>query len=524
MIDSLSDEKIQQLADMVRDKYGLDFAQDRWRDLRRVVENFSSECGRFSCAGECLDYIVSPHAALRDLELFINSLTIGETYFFRDPQALDVLEREVLRKKSGLGSGMGGAVRIWSMACATGEEPYTMAMICRRSNVRSEIFGTDIDSRALVRAREGHYRKWSFRSDSTAFRDMYFSRTGGNDFLLDKSVRDMVSLSRFNLVGDEVPSSLTQMDIILCRNVLMYFSASGVDRVLDKIWSSLSPDGVLLVTPSESGLILTRGRFEPVSYGPVMLFRKNEKYVPGVFPSPDISDAIESGHEHDGAGFFENQGSLSGLDTDDSVYPPSEIRGGVEVRLVQESPQEYGAEDAEDVSAQPEDGGGDLLSTAVALREQGDAAGAMNLLRKGLEGDLDRAGRAAVLFAMAGIKADTGLLDEAAGCCERSIELDRVAPEPHFLLGQIRMLQGRFDEAVSELRNAVFLNPAFIMAHVMLGSIYMENYDIPAAARHYRTAMQELQSLDRAETVPHSDGTSVDGLMGMIMVVQRNLF
>lgn len=270
----MTDEKICHLATMVREKYGLDFAPDRWSDLRRAIENFHGANDKFCSAGECLEYIISPIAVRKDLELFINSLTIGETYFFRDPHALDVLERDIIKKENGQGSGINGALRIWSMACATGEEPYTLAMICRRSNVSSEIFGTDIDSRALIKAHEGRYRKWSFRSESTVFRDIYFKESGSNSYLIDQSIKDMVELSRFNLIGDELPASLMEMDVILCRNVLMYFSGKGVNMVLDKIWNSLNSGGWLVVTPSESALVTSHGKFEPVNFGAVLFFAR----------------------------------------------------------------------------------------------------------------------------------------------------------------------------------------------------------------------------------------------------------
>lgn len=522
MVNDLTDNKIAELADMVRKKYGLDFSQDRWRDLRKAVCNFHEDQDRFCSSDECLNYILSAQASRCDLEQFINRLTIGETYFFRDPHALSVLEMDFLRKRNGRGSGDGGAIRIWSMACATGEEPYTMAMICRRSNVRSEIFGTDIDSRALARAGAGHYRKWSFRSDSTAYRDMYFKQNGPNDYVIDKSIRDMVSLSRFNLIGDDIPSSFKRMDLILCRNVLMYFSNDGVKLVLEKIWESLSPGGFLLVTPSESSLVTVHGRFEPVSFGSVMLFCKNEDYSPPEFGTGNFEN-ISSDQSFSVPEFLQDQSGQHS--SEDSVYELPGQEAGPDL-YVREDIKEYAAPEPENAFSAGDLEESEFLLRAEEMRGAGDTAGAVGLLRKVLDNDsgLSRELKSEALLALAFIKADCGMLEEASQCCRRSIELDRIAPQAHFLQGQIMMQQGLAEEAVSEFRNTLFLAPSFIMAHVMLGNIYMERRDCPAAARHFRAAIHELQALDSSETVPYSDGMTAAVLIEMVKVVQQNLF
>ena len=223
MNDSLSDNKIDLLSQLVRRNYGLKFSRDRWEDLKSAIIKLTNATGKFKSAEDCLDHLLSPHVDEKDFEIFINQLTIGETYFFRDPGTLNALEHDVLPKKSGKGSGRYGAVRVWSVACATGEEPYSVAIMCHRSNVRSEIFGTDVDSEALHKAFEGTYRKWSFRVESNNFKEIYFKSDKPNFFQLDKSIKDMVSFSRLNLIGETLPSYLWGMDIVLCRNVLIYF-------------------------------------------------------------------------------------------------------------------------------------------------------------------------------------------------------------------------------------------------------------------------------------------------------------
>ncbi|WP_245543793.1 CheR family methyltransferase [Maridesulfovibrio salexigens] len=516
MINFLTDDRVSELADMVRNRFGLNFSSERWKDLRSAVVRFQREDSSFKTPAECLEYILSPTVGTDDLEQFINRLTIGETFFFRDTNALRVLEYEILRKISGRGSGLNGAARIWSTACSTGEEPYTLAMICRRSGVSAEIFGTDIDSKALIKAREGCYRKWSFRSEDTGFRDIFFRKVGSNSFLLDSSIKRMVNLSRLNLMDASVPVALQDMDVILCRNVLMYFSSAGVNSVLDKLWDCLTPGGWLVATPSESGLLSSHGRFEPVNVGGVLLYRKNENYVPecrmdfdGFKFRDDFKTSFSSAAEQ-----FDFNAQLESTPADfvDLKFPEPEIPVP-EVESVPEPP----------VIPRAGNDGAALLKQAGEVRMHGDTLKAVSLYKEVVEHENPREIKAAAFLGIAGIKADSGLTDEAALWCAKALELDRVSPCAHFLLGQICFQQGDLSTALAHMRNAVFLDSEFIMAHFLLGNIYLEQNDSNGALRHFRISMQELDKMDQDDPVPCSDNVTAGRLMEMVRLVQQQL-
>ncbi|WP_320009054.1 CheR family methyltransferase [Maridesulfovibrio sp.] len=512
MNSALTDDRISKLADMVRQNYGLDFSMERWNDLRSAVVRFHNENKFFSTAAESLDYIISPEARSQDIEQFINSLTIGETFFFRDTKALKALEYEILRKLNGKGRGINGAIRIWSTACATGEEPYTLAMICRRSGLTAEIFGTDIDSRALIKAREGCYRRWSFRSEDKGFRDVFFRKVGANSYLIDSTIKNMVNLSRLNLMDASVPASLADMDVVLCRNVLMYFSPKGVQGVLDKLWDCLSPGGWLIVTPSESALLTSHGRFEPVNITDVLFFRKNEHYKPKALAfSADFS-----------------------LDAQDSPMPFSDCPPAADLPSGNTFSTECTEGGEPDPGVAPVDiatsittteaaDGSRLLEQAHLLRGKGDLSGAEEVYKKLIDQDYSRRVCLPALLGIAELKVDSGFTDEARIWCERAVELDRVNPHSHFLLGQIFLQQGARDRAVSEMRNAVFLDSGFIMAHVLLGNIYFESNDKNAALRHFRIALQELDKMDQDEQVPFSDSRTAGRLQEMVRLVRDSI-
>lgn len=161
------------------------------------------------------------------------------------------------------------------------------------------------------------------------------------------------------------------------------------------------------------------------------------------------------------------------------------------------------------------------LEQAADLRGQGDTVGALLLYKKIIEQDITREDRITALLSIAGINADSGLADEAALWCAKVLELDRVSPCAHFLLGQISLQQGDRDAALARMRNAVFLDSEFIMAHVLLGNIYMENNESNGALRHFRIAMQELEKIDKDEPVPCSDNITAGRLLEMVRLVQQ---
>ncbi|WP_291329754.1 CheR family methyltransferase [Desulfovibrio sp. UCD-KL4C] len=521
MNDSLSDNKIDLLSQLVRKVYGLKFSHDRWEDLKSAIVKVTNATAKFKSAEDCLDHLLSPNVDEEYFEIFINQLTIGETYFFRDPVTLNALEQDVLHEKRGKGSGRHGAVRVWSVACATGEEPYSIAIMCHRSNVRCEIFGTDVDSEALQKASEGNYRKWSFRIESNNFKKIYFKSDNPNFFQLDKTIKNMVSFSRLNLIGEALPSYLWGMDIVLCRNVLIYFSEDGVRLVLDKIWESLNWDGWLVVTPSESALITAYGKFEPVNIGATLIFRKNEKYN-----SQKYNETLSN--------FYNNElNQCPASETEEDIEFDELMLENEELTfctpepdlLYSDSTEPIIPSDLVDISVETSSQSNfcNPVEEARALRKRGDYAAALSCLQEALESNLPRNVAAKVLFAIAEIKADSGLLDEAVNWCIKAIEIDRVAPSPHFLLGQIKMSEGDLAGAQAELRKAIFLDSSFVMAHFVLGNIYLSQKNNSAAARHFSISLQEVEKIDKNTAIPHSDGITAGRLAEMIKLVKNNI-
>jgi chemotaxis protein methyltransferase CheR len=184
-----------------------------------------------------------------ELALLVDALVVNETYFFRDLAALKVLVDEVLPKLIAAGQ----RPRIWCAACSTGEEPLTLAMLLDAAGLldRVSIVASDISARALTQAKEGRYRRRSLRSLPPGVIGRWLE--GDQDSVrIFPAIAGAVEFRRVNLVNSEELSALGKFEVIICRNVLIYFHDRTIERVGRGIWENLGPEGLLLVGSSES--------------------------------------------------------------------------------------------------------------------------------------------------------------------------------------------------------------------------------------------------------------------------------
>jgi len=184
-----------------------------------------------------------------ELRRLIEALTVHETYFFRElapmRELVDYLARVVEQR---------GYARVWSAACATGEEPYTLAMLLDERGILPEvkIIATDISAAALARARSGQHSRRSLRDGHPVATATRYLEVSGSTVTVSASIRSAVQFERLNLVDPAAIASLGVFDVILCRNVLIYFGDQRVQSVAASLASALHPDGLLAVGVSES--------------------------------------------------------------------------------------------------------------------------------------------------------------------------------------------------------------------------------------------------------------------------------
>lgn len=184
-----------------------------------------------------------------ELAALIETLVVGETYFFRELSPLQTIVSHVVAPLAASGH----RPRIWCAACATGEEPLTLAMLLADRNLleRVEIVASDINNAALERARSGVHSRRALRQEIPGFADRWMRATD-RGLEVHAHLREAISWRRINLIDDAAVAALGTFDVVVCRNVLIYFNDETVRQVVDRLTGRLQPGGVLLIGVSES--------------------------------------------------------------------------------------------------------------------------------------------------------------------------------------------------------------------------------------------------------------------------------
>lgn len=216
--------------------------------LRRRLDNFG-----FSSYKKYYDFITQSPEGHNELIEFVNCLTTNETFFFRHGEQLDTLADKLIPRCLERISPS-EKCRIWSSACSSGEEPYSVAMLLDyklKPEVlnRIEILASDINMQVIERARQGLYKPYALQKIQPYFKTRYFKQLSIDQFALSESIRDRVQFFRHNLL-DHNPYG--RFDIILCRNVMIYFDLESKNRVLHQLNRSLKSHGYLITGYAES--------------------------------------------------------------------------------------------------------------------------------------------------------------------------------------------------------------------------------------------------------------------------------
>ncbi|HEY1331024.1 MAG TPA: protein-glutamate O-methyltransferase CheR, partial [Actinomycetota bacterium] len=271
--------------DLVRDVSGLEFNDARRGDLDRAVSRALVETNAPD-PDSLYRRLTADGGDGSLLESFIATLTIGETYFFRNRAQFEALEQHVLPDLIDRRADS-HRLRIWSAGCSTGEEAYSMAILLDRlvpdrSRWHITLLATDINRGALEKAHHGVYGPWSFRDVDPEIQAGYFSRRD-REYRVHPRIRSMVSFACLNLVEDAYPSLLTNtqgMDLILCRNVLIYFRQETLDGVVARLRKSLVPEGWFVPGHAEASNPAFRD-FESVAYPHTVVFRNRSWFALG---------------------------------------------------------------------------------------------------------------------------------------------------------------------------------------------------------------------------------------------------
>jgi chemotaxis protein methyltransferase CheR len=253
------DEVYRLLADMIRARSGIDFTESNRFLLESRVQQRVEEL-RFE----------SPRAYLHRLRYagdesefdhLLDRVTNPETYFFRESEQLAAFSEDLLPEWED--APPAGPLRIWSAGCASGEEPYTVAILLEEKGFFArhsvEIFGSDISVASLARARAGVFRENAFRQTSDERRSRFFDPEGPGRFRIREEIRSRVSFGRLNLIEPARLTALPRFHVIFCRNVLIYLDERSKRSVVASLYERLLPGGHLFLGRVESLVAFSTG-------------------------------------------------------------------------------------------------------------------------------------------------------------------------------------------------------------------------------------------------------------------------
>ena len=252
---SMTDAQFDQLRAIIYKRAGIHFPDGKKYVLESRLGHRLTELNMEDYDQYIAFLSIGPYQKDEFQEMF-NRITINETSFFRNEPQLNVFERQILPKLLEARART-KTIRIWSAACSSGEEPFTLAMLVNRTlgarlkDWNIEILGTDISEKALATAESGRYTSYAVRTTPDMIKRRYFTEERGA-FILNDDIRQMVNFETLNLKDRLAAKRHGTWDIIFCRNVMIYFDDQMKKEVIGTFQSQLADDGYLFIGHSES--------------------------------------------------------------------------------------------------------------------------------------------------------------------------------------------------------------------------------------------------------------------------------
>ena len=408
----VSPEVRRAIAAWVRASLGLIFPATRERALEHGIARVMSSVGERDPA-TLLGRLVRGDPAVRDA--LVIELTVGETYLFRDDHHFTYVRDVALPEAAS----RGGVVRLWSAGCATGEEAWSLAIVAHEAlgeaaAARVEVIGTDLNPAFLERARVGWYGRWSFRGVDPARRARWF-RPERDGWAVGSELRSTVRFRRLNFLDVDAAEWPVGVDVVLCRNVAIYFDQDTVVRVAGRLARSLREGGWFVPGPSDPllpgglGLVALPG-------GPLVYQRRSADAPVVAVPAretPVFAAPVVTARRHASA----------------TPPPPPRVASSQPRRV--EPP--------------------DAVAAARSLADRGDLAGATRLLNEALV--LDGLNPALYLL-RSSVRQASGDHGGACDDADRAVLIDRSLAFAHVLAASARARLGDAPAARRALRNA----------------------------------------------------------------------
>ncbi|AKA68360.1 CheR family methyltransferase [Clostridium scatologenes] len=458
MNDDISNSILEQANNFIEKKFGIYFSKKMTKNLLRILSNIAKQ--KNIEIEEYINNMILNRLSQKELEYLITNITIGETYFFRDKKLFDIVRNKILpniiEKKH-----FSKTLKIWSAGCATGEEAFSIAIMIKETisnykNWNVEIIATDINDNFLKKARNGIYGEWSFRGTSESFKREYFDKIDNNEYKIKDSISKMVKFKNLNLVNSTYyldNEFINDVDIIFCRNVLIYFNKHRAEEIIGRFYKSLLSGGWLIVAPAEN-MYVSGTSFSAVNFDGAFLYNKNT----------EVKKWKKIVREKNALENFSMNNKINNYKTSKNNL----------VRFLKNI-------------SEPLDSCKKEANTTVKELK--------NLCK---------------------LLANEGKLQEALECCKKIIYQDKINPENYYLLATIQEEKGNITEAITSLKKTIYLESNFIMAYFNLGNLNLKQQKFKEAFKNFRIALKLLENFNEEDIVPHSEKATAGMLKQVI--------
>lgn len=476
----LSEEDYRRFKDFLSKKIGLHFGLKRRSDLAKGLYERLSANKRWKDLDGYYNFLRYSDGNKDELKKLISLLTVGETYFFRDKSHFKILDNyilpEIIKKKSKTKN-----LRIWSAGCSTGEEPYSIAILLRKllTDIKEWnifILATDVNEEALSLAREGIYRSWSFRDTDNRYKKEYFTEVK-DGYKISEEIKGMVNFKYLNLIENVYPSlinNIVDLDLIVCRNVTIYFEPKATKQIVNKFFNSLVSGGYLLVGHVEH-YESVYDKFKRIVLKDLIIYRKKES----------------------------------------SKNESREIKEGLKFKV---------REEQDDIK---------MLKRAIPFRKkerrQSAASPETNKFNRGFSYFRDNKFEEAkeqfkeilkidpnnvrARYIIGQILANQGDIDNAQKWCEEILIIDPLSLEAHFLLSILYRQKGLVEKAIKSLKKVLYIDCNFVLGYFQLANYYREMEKNKLAIKYFNNAKEILLKKSPNDVIEKTEYLTVEALL-----------
>jgi chemotaxis protein methyltransferase CheR len=442
-----------------------------------------------------------PEGRLEIRELF-DLITIGETYFFRNKAQFDVLMRfvlpEIIQRKVDSGDK---CIRAWSAGCSRGDEAYSIAMAMMEVFPSFEewnisILGTDINRKSLACSEEAVYGEKDVGHLPKEYLEKYFKGQGSTYHLRD-DVKELVEFEYHNLARDPcLHEKMQNVDIIFCRNVIIYFDLQTTQRVIENSYNCLAQDGYLFLGHTENLWQITN-RFERVEFPQTFIYKKRlgpvqEDAMKPFMAVPEIN--IEN--------LTVSEAPIGAFD--------AEVKNGGSGSTLSPHPEPFGLSSRRKLAPKGDPKPSEQVEDpTLRVDEPSDAAFLSSFDHTAAQ---DKSHSLAGL-AKATILANEAKYKEAADILRKIVKADNLSVEAYYLLGVLSYKSGDLKEAEAQFRKVIYVAPDSVLAYFNLGNMYLYQRKLGEAAREYKNAIRLLEKKPKDEHVRFCEDFTVEFLL-----------